>query len=84
ERFDAGPTVCLDKEGFKRVVTAILDNAIRFSPSDGSIMVCISGGKGDVWLSVTDQGEGIDPYYLPYVFEELSDPDVAHHSEGHG
>lgn len=84
EKFDTSSTVCLDKEGFKRVVTAILDNAIRFSPSDGSIMVCISGGNGDVCLSVSDQGEGIDPDYLPYVFEELSDPDVAHHSEGHG
>ncbi len=84
EEFDACPTVCLDRQEIKRVVTAILDNAIRFSPSDGSIMVCISRGNGDVCLSVSDQGQGIDPDYLPYVFEELSDPDVAHHSEGHG
>ncbi len=84
EKFDASPTVCLDRQEIKRVVTAILDNAIHFSPSDGSIVVCISRGNGDVCLSVSDQGQGIDPDYLPYVFEELSDADVAHHSEGHG
>jgi two-component system sensor histidine kinase/response regulator len=84
EQFDAGPTVCLDKNEIKRVMIAILDNAVRFSPSDGIVTVGISSDNGDVCLSVNDQGEGIDSDYLPYVFEELSDPDVAHHSEGHG
>ncbi|MBC8469231.1 MAG: hybrid sensor histidine kinase/response regulator [Planctomycetes bacterium] len=84
EQFDAGPTVHLDKNEIKNVVTMILDNAIRFSPSDGSVTVGISSNNEDVRLSVNDQGEGIDSDYLPYVFEELSDPDVAHHSEGHG
>lgn len=84
EQFDAGPTVCLDKKEIKRVVTAILDNAVRFSPSDGSVTVGVSSNNKDVCLSVNDQGEGIDSDYLPYVFDELSDPDVSHHSEGHG
>ncbi len=84
EQFEASPTVCLDKHEIKRVVTSILDNAVRFSPSDENVMVCVFSDNEDVCLSVSDQGEGIDPDYLPYVFEELSDPDVAHHSEGHG
>jgi signal transduction histidine kinase len=33
---------------------------------------------------VTDRGQGIDSNYLPYVFEELSDPDIDHHSKGQG
>ena len=66
------------------MVIAILDNAVRCSPLNGSVTVGISSDNGDVYLSVNDQGEGIDSDYLPYVFEELSDPDVAHHSEGHG
>jgi signal transduction histidine kinase len=84
EQFDTGPTARLDKNEIKRVVIAILDNAIRFSPADSSVTVGISSDNGDVRLSVNDQAEGIDSDYLPYVFEELSDPDVAHHSEGHG
>ncbi|MDT8300629.1 MAG: hybrid sensor histidine kinase/response regulator [Sedimentisphaerales bacterium] len=84
EQFDANPTVCLDINGIKKAITAILDNAIRFSPSDSSIIVSIYSDNEDACLSVNDHGEGIDSDYLPYVFEELSDPDVAHHSEGHG
>lgn len=84
EQFDADPTVCLDKNIIKRTITAILDNAVRFSPPDGSVTVGISSDNEDVCLSVNDQGEGIDSDYLPHVFDELSDPDIDHHSEGHG
>ena len=65
-------------------VTSILDNAIRFSPPGARVNVGITGDSEYVCVSVTDQGEGIDPDYLPYVFEELSDPDIDHHSRGQG
>jgi len=84
ELFDAEPKVYLDRQEIKNVVKMILNNAIRFSPSDDVIKVNISEDNEDVCIKVIDNGGGIDPDYLPYVFEELSDPDVAHHSEGHG
>jgi len=84
EEFNTSPTICLDQQEIKRVLTAILDNAVRFSPTGGSVTACIFDDDGDVCLSVTDQGEGIDLNYLPYVFDELSDPDVDHHSQGQG
>jgi len=84
EKFEACPTVRLDKQQIKRVVTAILDNAIRFSPPGWKVDVCVSCHNADVCVSVTDWGLGIDPDYLPYVFEELSDPDIDHHSQGQG
>ena len=62
----------------------MLDNAIRFSPFDEIIKVCVFSENEDVCIKVIDNGGGIDPDYMPYVFEELLDPDVAHHSEGHG
>ena len=84
EKFDAAPTVCLDSQQIERVITAILDNAIRFSQSGGDVDVCVSGDGESVCVSVTDCGQGIEPDYLPYVFEELSDPDIDHHSKGQG
>jgi signal transduction histidine kinase len=84
EQFGDSPAVCLDRQEMKRVVTMILDNAIRFSPSDGNVTVRVSSDNDDVCLRVTDRGEGIDPEYLPYVFEELSDPNIDHHSQGQG
>ena len=44
----------------------------------------MTGDKESVCVSVTDWGQGIEPDYLPYVFEELSDPDIDHHSKGQG
>ena len=84
EKFDAGPMACLDRQQIKRAITSILDNAIRFSPAGWRVDVCVSGDDEYVCVSVTDRGEGIEPDYLPYVFEELSDPDIDHHSRGQG
>jgi signal transduction histidine kinase len=84
EVFEADPLACLDREQIKRTLKAILENAIRFSPPGESVRVCVSGDGTEARVSVTDRGEGIDADYLPYVFEELSDPDVDHHSRGQG
>lgn len=83
-KFDADPMVYIDSQQIRDVIKMILNNAIRFSPPQGNIKVCVSFENDDACISVIDYGRGIDPNYLPYVFDELSDPDVAHHSEGHG
>jgi len=79
-----GPSACLDRKEIGRALAAILDNAIRFSPPDGTVSVSVSTDDTSATVSVSDRGEGIDPDYLPYVFEELSDPDIDHHSRGQG
>ena len=84
EKFDPGPTVNLDRQKIRMAIASILDNAIRFSPSGARVNVSLAGEDESVCISVTDHGEGIDPDYLPYVFEELSDPDIDHHSRGQG
>jgi signal transduction histidine kinase len=83
-QFEAGPTICLDRREIKRVLAAILDNAVRFSPPNACVGVRVWRHNGDVCVSVSDRGKGIDPDYLPHVFEELSDPDIDHHSQGQG
>jgi len=84
EKFNTRRTVCINSAAIKRVITSILDNAIRFSPSGARVRVHVTGDKESVCVSVTDWGQGIEPDYLPYVFEELSDPDIDHHSKGQG
>ena len=84
EIFAGNPLARLDREQIKRTLKAILENAIRFSPPGASVRICVSGDDTEACVSVTDRGKGIDADYLPYVFEELSDPDVDHHSQGQG
>lgn len=84
ERFDSAPAANIDRQRIRMVIASILDNAIRFSPSGARVTVSVAGEDDSVCICVTDHGEGIDPDYLPYVFEELSDPDIDHHSRGQG
>jgi two-component system sensor histidine kinase/response regulator len=80
---DAAPT-WLDRQQMRAVVAALLENAIRFSPSPGRVVVNVASVDQRVCVMVTDQGPGIDPAFLPYVFEPFAQPDVRHHTEGQG
>ncbi|MHC4145962.1 MAG: hybrid sensor histidine kinase/response regulator [Planctomycetota bacterium] len=84
EEFAINPTICLDEQQINTVVAAILDNAVRFSRSGGSVTVHVSSDNDDVCLSITDNGEGIDPKCQPYVFDEVSDPNATHRAQGRG
>lgn len=51
----------------ERAVVNLLDNAVKFSPSGGSIEVQLAGGE----LTVRDHGPGIPAEDLPHVFERF-------------
>ncbi|MEU5211840.1 HAMP domain-containing sensor histidine kinase [Streptomyces sp. NPDC020742] len=53
--------------GLERAVVNLLDNAVKFSPSGGSVEVRLSGGE----LTVRDHGPGIPQDELPHVFERF-------------
>jgi len=64
-----------DPERIERVVANLLGNALKYSPSGGEITVRISRerttGLGDcAVLTVQDQGLGIPPDDLPFVFDQ--------------
>ncbi len=80
---DAAITM-LDPQQMQGVVTAMLDNAVRFSPVDGRVVIRVWRDGAGFSLTVTDQGAGIDPDFLPHVFEKFTYTDVAHHTEGQG
>ncbi len=84
EEFSADPTVLVDSAELKGAISALVDNAIRFSPSPGRVTVRVASENGDGLVSVADEGQGIQPEFLPRVFEELGCADVSHQSSGHG
>lgn len=67
-----------------RTIGDVLDNAIGASAEGGSVVVQVERDEHGVRVVVSDQGTGIDPQFLPRVFDAWSARDVAHHSEGHG
>jgi len=62
------PTVILARESrLRRALGNLLDNAIKWSPPDGTIEVTLSDGK----LSVRDHGAGFAPGDLPHIFDRF-------------
>ena len=68
---DLAPSVMLhtDAAAFQRVLTNLVSNAIKFTPSGGRVTVTLSCTAETVTLSVADTGIGIDDNFLPHVFD---------------
>ena len=57
-----------DESRLRQLAAILVDNAVRHSPSGG--LVTVKAGPG-TWLSVEDEGPGIDPAHLDQVFERF-------------
>lgn len=60
-----------DASRLQQIVWNVLANAAKFTPRDGSITVVLGRVDSTLELSVTDSGEGIDPEFLPLVFDRF-------------
>jgi signal transduction histidine kinase len=68
---DTLPSVEIDPARIRQVISNLLSNAIRHTPSGGSVTVAVSSASNQVTMTVTDTGEGISPELLPHVFERF-------------
>jgi two-component system phosphate regulon sensor histidine kinase PhoR len=55
----------------QRAVANLVDNAIKYTPDEGTITIRIAADANDVLLSVSDSGIGIEPEHLPRIFERF-------------
>lgn len=60
-----------DPTRLQQVVWNLLSNAIKFTPPGGSVTVSLRRERSNAAIRVTDTGEGIDPQFLPHVFERF-------------
>jgi two-component system, OmpR family, sensor histidine kinase BaeS len=60
-----------DIDRLSQVLDNLLDNAIRYSPEGGTILVEVWENGAEVYCSVTDQGPGIPSQHLSYIFERF-------------
>ncbi len=65
------PQVMGDSEWLRRAIDALLDNAIKFSPNGGEILVQYTCQSGQVQLTIGDQGVGIPADQVDRIFERF-------------
>jgi PAS domain S-box-containing protein len=69
-RFRAEPVIVNDDATrLAQIITNVLDNAVKFTPSGGSVDVEVGRDGQEAVLRVRDTGVGIDPETLPRIFE---------------
>ncbi len=69
-------TVRGDAARLQQVVWNLLSNAIKFTPAGGRVGVLVRRQDRHVEIVVRDSGKGIDPRFLPHVFEPFRQGDT--------
>lgn len=64
-----------DADRLQQVIWNVLSNAAKFTPAGGEVEIVVSQTPTHVQVLVKDSGPGIDPDFLPHVFERFRQAD---------
>jgi CheY-like chemotaxis protein len=73
----AAVSVTADADRLQQVVWNLLSNAVKFTPRGGRVEVRAERRGDRVAVLVRDSGEGIEPAFLPHVFERFRQADSS-------
>ncbi len=60
-----------DANRLRQIVGNLLTNAVKFTPENGNVDVALAAENGNLKLTVADDGIGVDPDFLPLIFERF-------------
>ncbi len=73
-----------DRDALKQVLLILLDNALKYTPPQGTITIATAVTEGQVTIQVRDTGPGIPSSTLPHIFERFYRVETARTSPGAG
>jgi signal transduction histidine kinase len=76
--------IAADPDALKQVLLVLLDNALKHTPSQATITLATSAAGEEVYISVQDNGPGIEPSQLPHLFERFYRGDASRSGPGTG
>ena len=83
---DSHATIIGDGDRLQQVAWNLLSNAIKFTPKGGRVQIMLRRAHSYVELVVSDNGQGIEPEFLPFVFDRFrqADPSFTRRAGGLG
>ncbi|MBH0177421.1 MAG: hypothetical protein HP491_06045 [Nitrospira sp.] len=78
------PPILGDAQWLKQALINLLDNALRYTPSGGSVTVHLHSAGEWVDVAVEDTGHGIEPENIPHLFERFYRTDWARAKDSAG
>jgi signal transduction histidine kinase/CheY-like chemotaxis protein len=66
-----------DEDRIGQVVSNLLSNSIKFTPVGGEISITLIVNGSTYVLEVKDSGHGIEPSFLPHIFDRLKQEDMS-------
>src|SRR5690349_20369340 len=66
-----------DRERLHQLFANLLSNALKFTPTGGSVELACERDGEDVVTTITDTGHGIDAAFLPHLFKRFSQADTS-------
>jgi PAS domain S-box-containing protein len=77
------PSVWGDPDRLQQVIWNLLSNAVKFTDSGGHVQLRLDRDPSGVRIVVSDDGRGIEPAFLPHIFERFRQAD-SRFSREHG
>ena len=66
-----------DIRRLEQVFFNLIDNALKFTPDGGRVAIDVRIAEGNVEIQIKDTGAGMEPAFLPYVFDRFRQADSA-------
>ncbi|HEY4212419.1 MAG TPA: ATP-binding protein [Steroidobacteraceae bacterium] len=66
-----------DPNRLQQILWNLLANAVKFTPKDGQVCLTLARTHSHLEIEVTDNGEGIEPAFLPYIFDRFRQADAS-------
>ena len=76
--------VSADGDGIAHVLDNILENALKFSPSDGTVRIAVTSSEDSAVVTVADEGPGIPDAEKERVFERFYQTDAGRAARARG
>jgi signal transduction histidine kinase/CheY-like chemotaxis protein len=72
-----------DAGRLQQVLWNLLANAVKFTPQGGNVTISLSRNDAQVAVEIADDGEGMDPVFVPQIFDRFRQADASS-SRRHG